>query len=255
MGSEMTKISGKKRSNLLRGTQSADDIMGNVGNDSIFGNAGNDNIYGGDGDDQIHGGDGNDTLWGDAGNDTLIGGNGNDLLNGGVGNDKLYGGNGDDHFYESRGTNWLWGDAGNDLFTLTGGANIASGGQGTDTFVLAGHQTSTLAGGAGSDLYIFNIAVGGDGQPAAMPTGAFIIRESFNDGKWGTVDLSSLGLERINSATGKTLSGGPNTEKNDLYVTRVGADLVFDIRYTGGKSLKITFDGAGSNDIMSHIKF
>lgn len=244
----------------INGTQRNDKLFGSNGNDTINAGAGNDYVDGLAGNDLIYGGDGNDIIWGNDGNDTLYGENGNDFLHGGRGNDVISGGAGNDTLYEFSGTNYLWGNEGSDTFILSGGKNIAAGGEGNDSFLSMGDQNATLAGGIGNDTYSFGIdllAFGDNPDPMTNPTGTFVIRENFKDKNWGTIYLSSLNLEWINPTTGKTPYGSANTAKNDVWVSQAGPDIIYDIKYNDGGSLKIILEDASSvaNTIGSHVIF
>ena len=90
------EISGKKGSDILKGTNAAELMLGKAGKDVLKGRGGDDTLDGGSGNDKLVAGGGNDALDGGGGNDTLIGGGGSDTLNGGTGNDLLKGGGGPD---------------------------------------------------------------------------------------------------------------------------------------------------------------
>ncbi|WP_295551257.1 calcium-binding protein [uncultured Pseudacidovorax sp.] len=111
---------------LINGTNFAESINARSGNDSINASGGDDFVLGGAGRDTINGGGGNDTLYGGTGSDSVSGGDGNDLLIGGAGFDFLFGNDGSD--------------------TLDGGGT-------EQTSEIAGDY---LAGGYGSDTYIYN---------------------------------------------------------------------------------------------------
>jgi Ca2+-binding RTX toxin-like protein len=74
---------------VLRGTESRDDILGGVGNDSISGLGQNDLLSGESDNDRLSGGIGNDSLIGGTGNDRLFGGDGDDVLRGESGSDAF----------------------------------------------------------------------------------------------------------------------------------------------------------------------
>jgi VCBS repeat-containing protein len=175
-----------------RGSSGNDYLIGGDGNDSLDGQGGNDILEARGGNDTLLGGTGDDVLKPGLGTDTVDGGAGNDLLvvdysslstdvssshsNGsgtisttgnrvdysnierlnlktGSGNDVLVGTAGDDTLVAGDGTDSLFGGAGSD--SLDGGA-------GNDTLVGANPNSNnpgsgeidTLAGGAGSDLFI-----------------------------------------------------------------------------------------------------
>jgi Ca2+-binding RTX toxin-like protein len=244
---------------LNRGKPAKGPLIGGDGNDTILGSNDDDYIDGAKGNDSLNGGSGHDTIWGNDGNDIVNGNAGNDYLHGGKGNDFIAGGDGNDVLFEYSGSNRLWGHEGNDIFVLSGGNNIASGGDGNDYFSLMGRQNSTLNGGVGADRYSFGIdvaAIGDNPDTLQNASGIFRIQENFKDKEWGTIDLSSLNLEWVNPTTGMRPGGRRNTDKNDLWVSLVGNDVVYDIRYNaGGESLKIILEGAlpHARTIGSHV--
>lgn len=198
----------------------------------------NDTYFAGDGNDSLWGHLGNDFLDGGKGNDLIYGGAGNDTIHGGSGNDSLYGEAGNDLFFEGSGKNFLWGNDGNDRFILTGGQNVASGGWGIDRFSIGGKQNTTLAGGSGRDLYIFGQVIDGNGFGSALPEGTITIQDDFTTKNWGVIDLTSLNLE--------LMSNRPDTSKNDLYIRRLGDNLVLDVIYESKKRLSVVLEGATS---------
>jgi Ca2+-binding RTX toxin-like protein len=101
-------------SNLINGTDGADDIQGMGFADVLRGGGGRDTIDGGGGDDRIFGDDGDDTLFGGAGKDELNGGRDNDTLDGGAGDDTLNGDSGADTFNDVHGNNTFNGGADRD---------------------------------------------------------------------------------------------------------------------------------------------
>jgi hypothetical protein len=243
---------------LNRGNSVKGRFIGGNKNDNNTGSNGDDYIDGAKGNDSLSGGLGNDLIFGGDGNDLINGNAGNDILHGGLGNDLISGGDGNDTLFENAGSNLLWGYDGNDVFVLSGGKNAASGGKGNDRFSLMGPQTSTLNGGVGYDLYSFGIDIAaiGDNPVREDASGIFRIQDNFADTNWGAIDLSSLSLEWINPTTRKRPGGGDNTAKNDLWVSLVGNDVVYDIRYNaGGQSLKIILEGAlpHARTIGSHV--
>jgi len=85
-------------SQVITGSDTADNLAGNAGNDALYGEGGNDSLDGGAGEDFVNGGAGNDTLLGGEDADIVFGGAGNDQITGGTGNDRLTGGEGSDTF-------------------------------------------------------------------------------------------------------------------------------------------------------------
>src|SRR5215475_2924466 len=82
---------------VVGGTDNADDLFGGSGSDNLYGNAGDDRLFGAAGNDGLQGGAGDDQLFGAAGNDGLEGGLGADLLDGGDGTDAAM------YWFESAG--------------------------------------------------------------------------------------------------------------------------------------------------------
>jgi serralysin len=123
----------------LIGSAHADTLTGNLGINALSGDAGNDRLDGRLGNDRLEGGDGNDTL---------IGGAGGDALGGGAGLDAA---------------SYAGSSAG---VTVNLATRAASGGDATgDTFsgierLDGGLGSDVLAGGAGSDAFVFNTALG-----------------------------------------------------------------------------------------------
>ncbi|MDX6587150.1 MAG: hypothetical protein QOI31_1623 [Solirubrobacterales bacterium] len=76
-------------SNVIPGTEDADELIGTVGADRIHGRAGDDKLRGKGGDDCIGGGGGGDSAGGGEGNDKVRGGPGRDRLSGGTGDDLM----------------------------------------------------------------------------------------------------------------------------------------------------------------------
>ena len=76
-------------SEILEGTNQADELRGNTGANTIWGRDGNDELYGLEGNDVLHGHAHADTVYGNEGNDTVWGEDGVDTLLGGDDADKL----------------------------------------------------------------------------------------------------------------------------------------------------------------------
>ena len=118
--------------NLIVGTQSADNLEGTAAADRVLGLGGDDHIAGRWGNDCLEGGRGADVLQGLGGSDRLNGFPGDDRLEGERGADALLGGSGADV---------LTGGLGNDALAGGSGADLLEGGPGRDT----------LASGPGAD--------------------------------------------------------------------------------------------------------
>lgn len=159
----------------VHGDSGNDSILGGVGNDSLFGDGDNDTINGGAGDDFIDGGSGNDDLNGQGGSDIVLGGIGNDTVQGGAERDILIGGDNADSIIGNADEDILIAGTtthdGNQatlssaLATWNGPGTYASrvATLGSTTFRTSGIITvfddgdvDTLAGGAGTDWFLFN---------------------------------------------------------------------------------------------------
>jgi Ca2+-binding RTX toxin-like protein len=92
-------------SNVIVGTEGADDLDGTAGSDCIIALGGDDQIDGFDGDDLISGGSGRDTIRGGAGDDQILSGAGDDIVDSGPGDDLIVGGPGVDTCAGGTGTN------------------------------------------------------------------------------------------------------------------------------------------------------
>jgi hypothetical protein len=120
-------------SEMLGGTDAANNIDALGGNDTVWGDKGNDTIEGGLGNDFLHGGDDNDTItdsqgddfiWGEAGQDDIHGGAGLDQIFGGTENDIIRGGAGADIIDGGDGDDVIYGDNGGITTTIFAGRTI-----------------------------------------------------------------------------------------------------------------------------------
>lgn len=163
--------------NYIDGGIGHDFIAAGTGADFVRGGSGKDFIWGMDGDDVLFGNDDNDFIYGDGnrpGNGsvvwTLPENHGNDVIDGGTGDDYLIGQGGDDIIFGGIGKDLIWGDDeanrepsyhGNDF--LFGGKDddqiVAGGG---NDYLEGGSGNDTLLGGAGDDVYYFNVGDGID---------------------------------------------------------------------------------------------
>lgn len=137
------------RINVIRGTNSSDDLMGGRGRDRLIGLGGDDDLFGGAGNDILVGGNGDDDLFGGAGRDILRGGRGNDDLIGGAGRDILIGGAGRDTFVLQQRGNDIIRDFqdGVDELGLSSGLefnDLVFQQQGSNTLILAGGNRVAL---------------------------------------------------------------------------------------------------------------
>ena len=138
-------IAGADDAHQVLGGRGADWIEGGAGNDTLNGEEGMDTLCGGTGDDALSGGRGNDLLCGDAGNDLLEGGAENDTLSGGLGADTLRGGAGDDLVISRS-------DAGEPPIARDPSLPRRSD-------VIYAEHDDVLTGGAGADIFRFEIVM------------------------------------------------------------------------------------------------
>ena len=117
------------------------------------------------GNDFLDGGVGNDTLIGDGGNDTLYGGTGDDFLNG----DTPEPLNSQVLYPQAPGNDFLDGGLAM-IFCWQGRRRYASRGE-TETIRSMGCGNDVLEGGAGSDIYRFQIGDGQDTIIDSAPSG------------------------------------------------------------------------------------
>jgi Ca2+-binding RTX toxin-like protein len=139
------QIAGGDGDDTIISLEGNDSVTGQAGADDVNGNVGFDLVRGGEGNDTVRGGRDNDTLFGDAGDDAHVNGNiGDDVVNGGLGHDTVYGGQGADTLHGDEGNDLLSGDLGNDAL---------AGGAGADRF--------TIRAGGGTDWVVdFSFAQG-----------------------------------------------------------------------------------------------
>ena len=152
---------------------SVEGIDGGAGDDAIIGSAGHDIITGNVGNDWLAGGLGDDVfmLAGDGGLDTIDGGAGFDTIRGSVYNDivristQQSGITGIERIEGGDGYDRILGGSGGDTIDLSGidllSVELVDGGQGDD-LIVSGISDDVLAGGAGSDTFVFRPAAGHD---------------------------------------------------------------------------------------------
>ena len=203
-------IQGNTGDNILRGGGGADLILGGFGNDTLEGGAGADDMGGGDGFDVVSyataGAAVRVALWspglhtGDAAGDNIradvevvAGSNFNDTIEGSASNNNLRGGAGADSILGGFGDDTLWGQGGND--TITGGA-------GNDRFVFetggGSDRITDFVGGAGASDNILLVGFG-----TAFDTFAEVLEVSNQMGANVVINLggSTLTLSNVNIAT------------------------------------------------------
>lgn len=167
------RILGGTGDDLLRGGAGSDTLDGGQGNDSLYGDSGDDRLDGGAGDDRLDGGDGRDVLSDSEGANILIGGAGDDQLTSGwswqdqPAAGTLDGGAGNDRLYAGGTVKTVIGGDGNDELVFDARASAANTvvleadmGAGNDRIRFDSQyndaRAARIAGGAGSDTYIFN---------------------------------------------------------------------------------------------------
>ncbi|WP_415410095.1 beta strand repeat-containing protein [Synechococcus sp. A10-1-5-9] len=144
-----SEVVGTVNDDVIKGSDSADDLDGEAGNDFVFGRKGDDNVAGGDGEDTLRGDSGNDTVSGGDGNDKIDGGGNLDVLSGDDGDDFISGKGGADLIDGGAGDDTLLGNAGNDTIKgSTGNDRINGGGRG-DTLDYTGLGGSVSLGSQG----------------------------------------------------------------------------------------------------------
>jgi Calx-beta domain/RTX calcium-binding nonapeptide repeat (4 copies) len=161
-----TFIDGGAGHDVLVGGNGDDVILGNTGHDLIIGQGGDDLLDGGSGCDIVIGNRGNDILLGGDGRDLLLGGSGRDVLIGGLGRDWLLGGRDDDIMIGARTTldhdqlkdvRTIWAGPGRysaRVAALTGTGDLLE----ANVNVLDDHESDTLRGQQGRDLFFANLA-------------------------------------------------------------------------------------------------
>ena len=234
-----------------------DVLLGSNGANNLRGGGGADTFNGRGGDDVLHGETGNDVLNGGAGIDLLVGGSGIDLATyatgsgmrvdlfagtahavtstGGIGalQDRLsgienvLGSNVTDVLLGSNGANNLRGGGGADTFNGRGGDDVLLGETGNDV----------LNGGAGVDLL-----VGGSGIDLA----------TYATGSGMRVDLFAGTAHAVTSTGGigalqDRLSGIENVLGSNVTDVLLGSNGANNLRGGGGAD---TFNGRGGNDVL-----
>ena len=182
-------------------------VYGGTGNDHLWTSSGNDQIFGGNGNDEIYSGAGDDNLVGGLGDDVIYGGANNDSLEGGAGANQLFGESGDDIFIAGSGADLISGGEGSDTISYANSTSnvsvnlvtnsLAGGGAGNDASNdaissienisgssfndnLVGNTSANIfngnngndliAGGTGSDTYIYNQNSGIDTITESSPS-------------------------------------------------------------------------------------
>lgn len=246
-------LHGDAGDDILDGGSGNDTILAGAENDTVLAGGGHDRVLAGTGADVVLLGLGNDTaqgeagadlIEGDAGADLLFGGEGADTLSGGAHGDRLVGGAGDDVLRGEEGLDWLWGGAGDDLLDGGDGVDRLTGGIGADTLlggegddVLLSRSDSgepdiaqggmpvladvalplgddVLVGGAGADLFRFELLVNARPEVAARHLTAE-----------GRVDW-------------RAVIGG-SAAPHDHWIDMIGTDVVLDFSKAEGDRIQI----------------
>lgn len=98
-----------------------------------YGGSGSQIIIGTDGADEIHAGSGNDLVCSGFHQDLVYGDSGNDLLYSNIGRDEVHGGSGSDELRGGNEPDMLFGDSGNDIMRGAEKEDTCDGGTGVDT--------------------------------------------------------------------------------------------------------------------------
>lgn len=199
-------------------------ISGLGGNDVLTGNAGNDTITGGDGDDTLTGGAGADRIEGGDGNDVVIGG-----LSAGIAAqpgdlaDELFGGGGNDVMFGGDGDDTISGGDGDDDIRADAGSDIIDGGAGID---LASYRFNDFTAGMTLDYRSF----------AATTT------FTWNDGRGGTDQLTSIEALFLTGGRGNDIIFGSEFTVPGVYGYANGLY---------GREGNDTITGAANRDVIS----
>ena len=209
-------------SDIVYGSDYADNIAGFGGNDALIGYAGNDLIYGGAGNDSISGGAGNDRMYGGSGNDefyildgsdnvteyanegtdraqisvnyTLTANVENLAMNGsgnlsGTGNglaNAMIGNTGNNRLNGLSGNDNINGGSGNDVLLGGIGNDILNGAAGADRLI-GGAGADRMAGGAGVDTFVFTVRT-----ESTVASGGRDIITDFSRSQHDRIDLSAI---------------------------------------------------------------
>ncbi|KIC35648.1 hypothetical protein RA27_22835, partial [Ruegeria sp. ANG-R] len=233
-------VNGSNFSDVLIGSDGADNINGERGDDIILGGAGNDSLFGAEGRDQIDGGAGDDILTGYHGAEVLDGGDGTDLvtynhpyLTNGVhaslATGQGYSGAAEGDTYRnvenlqgSQRNDILEGDDNANVLSGLGGLDVLKGGGGDDTLVSV-YGLDHLEGGAGADRFVlralredayrFNAEDAPEDPVGNIQTRSFDLREldavilDFSSAEGDRIDLSGQTLDEV-----VLRAAGPDTQ-------------------------------------------
>jgi Ca2+-binding RTX toxin-like protein len=241
---EVENFQGSAFSDLIGGTNGANQVLGGEGADTLFGYAADDTVDGGDGNDLIDAGTGADSVVGGAGVDTatyatqLTGVSVSLVTNQSSGGDTL---SGIENLIGSGLADTLTGDGNANLLSANSGNDSVVGGEGDDTLVGA-DGADTMIGGAGADSI-----VGGNDVDVVSYSQAL-----------GAVTISGSGVGSGSDAEGDTLVGVENirgTSFSDLLNGTADANLLVGGFGTGADTLfgyasNDTLDGGDGNDLL-----
>ena len=242
----------------LLGTGSIDGT-GNALDNHMIGNAGDNSLSGGAGNDILEGGAGDDLLVGGAGNDILDGGAGEDGLDGGTGDDRYIVDNPNDIVVElpGQGTDTVVSSISVNLSTdflsvenveLTGSAALSATGNASDNHLTGnagdnlldgGTGNDVLEGGAGDDRFIFDPAdttsvAGGDGTDHLV-----------FDAQGQTLDLNGLAGSVYSGIEAVDLTGTGNNQLSLTAQNVIDMSDTHQLRVDGNAGDQVSSNGQG----------
>jgi VCBS repeat-containing protein len=277
-------LDGDGAGNTLTGNAGRDYVQGFAGNDVLNGFGAADYLDGGDGNDTLDGGDGNDILIGGTGNDSMTGGAGDDIYRIDSASDVVVeaagAGQGTDTveieasyavgtytaqanienvlLYGSLNSN-VTGNAANNRITGNDGSNVLIGGAGDDR-ILGGRGNDTLSGdagplvggGAGKDIFEWNLADRGTpGSPAVDTITDFTYGGSTTSSVVPSGDLTAQHTDVLDL---RDLLQGEHSSSVVIGGTPVEGNLLnyIDVSVSGGNTtLRISSTGGFSGGTYS----
>lgn len=229
----ITRLRGKGKKDILKGTKNRDEIMGLAG------------------DDTIRSFDGDDKLIGGAGNDTLYSGKGKDKLKGGKGNDIYVLTDSGDTIQEKAGqgidtvkatVNYTLGSNLENLI-LEGSADLSGTGNDLSNSIIGNAGNNRLIGGAGNDT----IDGGAGNDIIDGGVGADTLKGGVGDDTFYVDDAADLVIEEINGGFDKVITTVSN------YAKPANVEL---IEYIGKGNFTASFNSnndqsSGNNQVIS----
>jgi Ca2+-binding RTX toxin-like protein len=269
-------LDGDNAGNTLTGNAGRDYVQGFGGNDVLYGHGAADYLDGGAGDDTIDGGEGNDILIGGTGNDLMVGGAGDDIYRidsaGDIVVEAAGAGQGTDTVEIEAGyavgtytvqanvenvllhgslNNNVTGNAADNRITGNDGNNVLIGGAGDDR-ILGGRGNDTLSGdsgplaggGAGKDIFEWNLADRGTpGSPAVDTITDFTYSGSTTSSVVPSGDLTPQHTDVLDL---RDLLQGEHSSSVQIGLTPVEGNLqnYIDVSVSGGNTtLRISSTG------------